>query len=322
MEQYTDEYLSAYLLKQLAPDEAAAFAAALAEDEALQKRTDELRDVVMVAELSHQEHTRELLRTLKTEGQERNTKWWWSGLLLLVVLVGGAWFVANLDLAGGDDGGELPLQPAENSQVTPPNEEAKDLPSAEQPQEEPVEINQEDEPVIRRPPTEKLKDGREEVEQDDTEPPVFAARLSEAATSAHNLPPSFDTYRMAENQDTLSLAFNALQEREPEKAVALLLALGRQGSSTRADHLLAHAYFIQGDFDQSARLFKKLLAAPDGQPDPDGLEWNLLLAILARDNKQGPEADALIRKISDPDAYHNFSTMISKLPVTLPAGEN
>lgn len=306
MKKYTDKDLRAYLLKQMNAKDEEAFEKKLATDISLQKRTNEFRDLVMIAELSHQERTRKMLQDLKAEEKSSRKKWGlWSGLFLLAITISGIWYFTK-----NTEPGQLPIeldstQSEEIDENTTRTDQAPHSIPVEQDEELP-EGNEESTPPGNRQ-QQPLEKEQPNTKQKEGEQPVFASLITDAAFSAYDLPSSLDITRGAGEQDTFRLAFAALKDKQPEKAITLLLNYSeRNRLEYKVDIYLAHAYFLKKDFDKSVELFKKAISIPDSNDtDTDELDWNLLLALLARDNTESDETEALFEKILAPEGFHN-----------------
>ncbi|MEM6380866.1 MAG: hypothetical protein AAF705_22025 [Bacteroidota bacterium] len=300
MSNYTEDYIEDYLYKRLSPAEERQFNQALAEDAALRKRTDEVRDVVLLTDLADQNRTRNRLRnSLEKRRKAKKTKWILGSLLLIVLLgLGLLWLLSNSMVEERDT-----LQEQNEGATLETPDGTPDVDNAEDDLiNEPLRKNEE-EPIPRDPDPEKNKLKETAPKK---EPAVYAANMVDLVHAAHEIPVSSDPIRGRTYEDTLTLAYNALKEATPLMAIELLEPIYQRSiDEEKVNELLAHAYLDAGNYAESAQLFQRLRANP-GSLDPDEIEWNLLLAILARDKLESPASNAIFEKILSEKNHNQY----------------
>ena len=301
MSNFTDDYIESYLRKQLPPTERKDFKKALASDKYLRHRMDELRDVVLAVDLADLNHMRKVLSEPEVKRGASKPKWWLWGILPIFALA--SYFLWPQIVVNE------PSKPSTGTPITLPmknegiNETTPIQPDVEA-------------PLIKEKPSKKSTKTKKKPKQVGTEngTPIYAGLITIAATAAYETPANLGGTRGNQAfKDDLNDAGTAIKAKNATKALQLLKPLYEAKPNDQAvTTYLAHAYFIGGDYESSARLFRTSVEASISS-NPNQLEWYLLLAILAENDAMTPEAKGLLDRMRDPEEYHNYQLPAKKL---------
>lgn len=315
MQNVTDEQLRDYLLQRLAPADRENIEVRLEKDSKLQERLATLRDLQLIADLSRHDETRALLQQMREEDRVKRKRWWWGGgLFVLLVCALATWWGSHPDPAL-----RTPRQqPIEHQgsplQTFPPDQEQETSPPTEQElQTAPAEQGDQEEQEKSIP---------NKAPEPPASPPVFAALITDVAVAAHQLPPSPSDRGGLQNNITKAYEQLTTPGQDAKIILDRLLALEAQNPDNQElQRSIAHAYFYTGDYDQCTTYFATIVKRASGA-DKDLYEWYWLLALLARDNEESSQTDALFDKMLDPNAFHNMETPARRLKVRLDEIEN
>ena len=135
------------------------------------------------------------------------------------------------------------------------------------------------------------------------------------ATALHDLPPDFypDNLRGATDggKNPLAPAVEALQLATPDyqKAIAVLLKITpaqQPAWHAKAQEMLGHAYFGNGQYEEAAAVFKKMSQQQQPSAQRDQSQWYLLLSLLPAYERHQGEVDSLLSEMTAEGSFHEF----------------
>lgn len=296
-----------YLRGKLPPEEAAAFEREIAADAELAETVEMHRFEREGLEFMLGENLRAKIKEWEksppalnesASAPQKNYRKWWIGLLTVALLSGTVFlFLKEKSSTKGNfparDVTPLPAdtlrQKTENPSVLPENS----IPIA----------GENDKPAEKEPAGKQPQKER------------YRPELIALATSAHELPSNFfpDNQRSTGGgeKSPLAPAVEAFQQAKPDykKAIAELLKINQKQFRQdfgKAQEMLAHAYFMDGQYDKAAAIFQKMTEQNLPAAEHDQAEWYLLLSLVPDYDEQKKRVDNLLEKMTAKGGLHEY----------------
>lgn len=283
-----------YLRGELSEEENLAMEKAIAEDPDLAEELEFQQLELDAMELILEDKLRSKMESWKqsppppSKGGIGGYRFWIAGVLALGLIAFGVWFWQS-----------QPVKSIEKI-TTKPTKPTK-----------PVEKESEDKP---KPPI-AIEDQPKDPIKDPIEDAIKIPKIDIASTSL-----AMTTYELpVELNESL---------RSPEEGTSSLLASGKKAFSAKdypgavneldkiqastgeeiylnAQELLGHAYFLNKQYSQAAKVFSFLAKNQDSNISRQDAEWYLLLSLLPNYSKNKAQIETLLNAMLEPTNYHN-----------------
>lgn len=280
-----------YLRGELSEEENLAMEKAIAEDPDLAEELEFQQLELDAMELILEDKLRGKMESWKqlppppSKGGNGGYRFWIAGVLVLGLITFGVWFWQS-----------QPVKSIEKSTTEPTK---------------PVEEESEAKP---KPPI-AIEDQSNDPIKDPIEDAIKIPKIDVASTSL-----AMTTYELpAELSESL---------RSPEEGTSSQLASGKKAFSAKdytgavnelnkiqasagdevylyAQELLGHAYFLNKQYSQAAKVFSFLAKNQDSNTSRQDAEWYLLLSLLPNYSKNKAQIETLLNAMLEPTNYHN-----------------
>lgn len=296
-----------YLRGKLPPVEAAAFEREIAADAELAETVEMHRFEQEGLEFMIGENLRAKIKDWEKSppafdepapGMQKNYQKWWLGLLT-VALLSVTFFLVLKDRSPAKE--NLPAQEETQFPIDTLQQKSEN-PSV--PAENTIPIAGENKQRAEKEPA-----GNQPQKE------YYRPELIALVASAHELPPNFfpDHQRSTGGTDKnpLAPAVAAFKQAKPDykKAIAELLKINQKQYPQdygKAQEMLAHAYFKNGQYDKAAAIFQKMTEQNLPAAEHDQAEWYLLLSLVPDYDEQKKRVDNLLEKMTAKGGLHEY----------------